>query len=57
MGGVVKMTNDVEIKINGEVKVFKGDDLTCPVQQAILFLKEQERDYLDEQVRNDNRAS
>ena len=51
------MTNDVEIKINGEVKVFKGDELTCPVQQAILFLKEQERDYLDEQVGINSEAS
>lgn len=32
----------------GETHEFKGDDLTSPEQQAIIFLKEVDKDAFDE---------
>lgn len=38
----------VLVSIPGKDKVFKGDELTSAVQQAILYLKELEKDIFDE---------
>lgn len=45
------MENEIKkvlIIIDSEEKYFKGDALTSPVQQAILYLKELEKDFFDE---------
>lgn len=45
---VITIFDDLTV---GEVRVtkdFKGDDLTSPEQQAILWLREQEGDPLDD---------
>ena len=38
----------VVVMIPGKDKIFKGDALTSAVQQAILYLKELEKDFFDE---------
>lgn len=39
---------EVVVCISGKEKTFKGDELTSPVQQAILYLKELEKGFFDE---------
>ncbi len=39
--------SEVIVTIPGKYKTFEGDELTSPVQQAILYLKKLEKDFFD----------
>ena len=45
MANIIKK---VKVEVDGKVNTFKGDDLTSPVQQAILYLKSLEKELFDE---------